>query len=345
MVPNKEVLSKIILPTSLKPDSWGPYTTDGSATFQLENRGSEITHKLYEIDPFRLEKQMEETANLFEETHSFHVHVVTELPSNYRHFKEFIHWYKYVSDYLYLLGLEEGLHNTALTQIPIMPEDAEATDAFLGRLQNKLGLEAKTLPTRLDQLGDRNAKKYGIGLRSGAVYGKQDDPLYVKTALELRDATRNLKTWKSYIRRVATALATRTWESYAEHSTVSLLRIGHQEPKQNQMLLDLVGAEHFQQMTTSDPQVLLPLMDFENHYYFNFSGREISRPDKTKANAIKAAREKYLLEIKDLSRQMQEYADKGEQIEPEIIQHIVRMALTHWARDCHISELFQGALQ
>lgn len=345
LIPNKDVLSRVIVPTSLKPSSWGPYTTDGSSTFQVENRGSEVTHKLYEIDPVRIQNAMEETSQIFNETHSFHAHVVTELPKVYSHFKEFLIWYKYTSDYLYLRGLEEGLHNTDLTQIPTLLEDAEATDAFLGTIQNKLGLQAKTLPTSLDQIGDQNAKRNGIGLRSGSIYGKSNDAQFLKVGLELRDATRDMKTWREYIRSVAKALGTRSWEAYQKHASVTLPRIGQKDAHATEQIKQIFGEKLYKYVLESEPQVALPFFEFENHYYFNFESHELTRPSKEKTKILAQARVDYTEELKSLAQELQDYSSRNEKVEPEIVQHIVRMALTKWGRSTHISELFSGALQ
>ncbi|HWU42806.1 MAG TPA: hypothetical protein VN132_05180, partial [Bdellovibrio sp.] len=112
----------VIAPTGLKPNFVGGYSQELSNS-TLKGYGWEISHKKYEINRQRLMREIREIAGIFKSTHSFHVHIVFELPKKYERYKDFIYWYKQVNDYLYLKGLEEGLHGNYLTGVANIAAD------------------------------------------------------------------------------------------------------------------------------------------------------------------------------------------------------------------------------
>jgi hypothetical protein len=109
-----------LVPTQLRPD----YISDYSEEFETGGYGWEIKHKGFEVNREETEKQLEEITSMFKETHSIHLHLSFELPNDYQNLKEFRYWFKQVNDYIYLKGMEEGLHESVFTKMLILEEDA-----------------------------------------------------------------------------------------------------------------------------------------------------------------------------------------------------------------------------
>lgn len=343
LIPNKDLRNRIIVPTTLKPDFWGAFTNDGSAALQLKNRGSEVAHRDFEIDVQRLSQEIDRTAEIFGESHSFHVHVVTELPKNYSYSNQFLFWYKYLNDYLYLSGLQEGLHSNEMTQVPTLPSDASPIDALFGTIQNKIGLEARTLPSEITEIGDRNAKFNGVGLRSGSIYGTTDKN-FLKIGLELRDITRDLQKLRDYTRQIGKALARRNWEAFDKSLLSQLPRVLPLSLEQVHDIANLDKITQINIMIKSEKMFLLPFTKFENALYLDFSDKSQLRASEDVRAQIERARQKYLEEIQSLENELVQVAKKGEPPDLEIIQHIIRIALTQWAKDSQVSRLYKGAL-
>ncbi|MEK7356883.1 MAG: peptide deformylase, partial [Bdellovibrionota bacterium] len=156
-LPKKRFLpASTVAPTELKPSSLG------GDSVELTNAAHptvswELSHKRYEISLHRLMQQIRETARLFRETHSFHVHTVFEVPRVDKNFASFRSWFKVLNDYLYLRGMEEGLHGNDLTSVVNLKEDVDLS----APLRSILDLDG---PGGISKFG---TKFFSAGLRGG----------------------------------------------------------------------------------------------------------------------------------------------------------------------------------
>lgn len=172
-------------PTKNKPAGLGGFSLELSDATR-KGWSWEIAHKKFEISRHRIMGQVRDLAKFFGETHSFHFHIVFELPKKYAHFSSFSRWFKTVNDYLYLRGLEEGLHGNYLTNVVNDSRDM----GWIEKIKSTFSQAPSTkLLEKLSSVTRFGSKFFSMGLRGGDMYGPASSPEAVKVGLELRKAS------------------------------------------------------------------------------------------------------------------------------------------------------------
>jgi hypothetical protein len=340
-IPEKEfVKSNVIAPTELKPDAVGGYSQEYSG-IAGKDYNWEISHKKYEIDRHRLMREVQDVANLFNQTHSFHLHVVFEIPKHYEKYEDFIYWYKQVNDYLYMKGLEEGLHGNALTGVANIYGDLSWTEKINSWIQ-RFSFKANTIPEGQWRLGKRSSKYFSAGLRTG-MYGPPSAPELMKIGIELRDTTRNITVLGQYTERLSKSIEDKVWEhGNAQSIKESNLRLTSSAARAKESLSGIVSPRFAKMFSSIEPTVYFGLIKFEEAKTFDYrQGRWMEVPEATKER-IRQARTFYEKELRDLEIELTGLEKKGEKTEDEIIKLVLRTSLATWAKRAKASELMAG---
>lgn len=332
-VKKKKVNSDRIASTGMKPHYVGDYSEElGHGLFD-RSYGWEIANKKYEIDLDRLMGEVKEVSESFKETHSFHTHVVFDMPKNYKDFDKFSTWTKQVNDYLYLSGMEEGLHGNYLTGVAHFSEDAPA------RLKSTVN---NAVPDKQSSVNYQSHKFFSMGVRAD-LYG--DSPLkgHMKMGLELRDTTRKLDRLEGNMKGVSDSVEGYRWENWP--SDLNREDVGFLRPQANSFpkeLMDGMASEIKNAITGKDVGPLIPLQRFEDGKYFDFKTGKMRTVTKAERERIEAARAYYYKEIEGLDKNVKEMKARGESFEKEDVEMAVKMVLTEWARMAKVSELYSG---
>lgn len=333
-------------PTSLKPRALGGYSVEiQNHTTRMKGWTWEVAHKAYEISRERLMKSVREVANFFSETHSFHLHVVFELPKGYAKFESFTRWFKHLNDYQYLRGLEEGLHGNFLTNVANDRRDMNWSERMMDWFWASVRIKQRTVVLEtMDQLSKRGMKFFSAGLRAGSMYGQASGGDMVRVGIELRDTTRNLDQMDANVKRVGQAAETWRWENAQPHLdaiAAKTPRLSTSVSSQLPLLKSIVSDAAAKRFIHAEPTAALPLTVFESGVYFNFTTKELSQPSSAVSARIQAAREKYILSLRNLEIELANYAKRGEKVEDEILVAAIRMSISEWAKEAQVSQLYQ----
>jgi peptide deformylase len=328
-----------IMPTGLKPSSVGGYSVELSDHLR-KGYGWEISHKKYEINRQRLMREIRELAGIFKETHSFQVHLVFELPKKYPKYQEFIYWYKHLNDYLYLKGLEEGLHGNYLTGVANLASDMSWGERIKNWLRSsyttsKIVLEAQS------RLGRQNSKFFSVGLRAG-LYGPPSHSENMKIGLELRDSTRKIDLLDRYTEQISRSLEAKIWEK-SESKDISnrTLRLTTDRPTSTKAMSSIVSHEYAKLFAEIEPTSYFPLLKFDETLWFDYREKIWKRVPSPTQTRIQKARAVYEQDLRDLEKELRGLESRGEKTEPEIIRIALRMSLATWAKSARVAELFE----
>ncbi|WP_412473597.1 hypothetical protein [Halobacteriovorax sp. YZS-1-1] len=333
MISRKKVSEDKITGTEFKPHYLGGFSQEVGDYLIDKSPIWEIANKKYEISLERTLDEISEVSELTGETHSFHAHVVFDLPENYDKFDRFQLWSKHTNDYLYLKGMEEGLHGNELTGIAHFAEDAPAKAK---RSMNN------ALPETLSSIGVRSHKFFSMGIR-GDLYGKSPVSKHKKVGLELRDTTRKLDILSDHMKKVTATVQDFKWESLPTEVTrknMPALRV-------NQDLIgrDLAGKVSDSFLDTLKNDVItasIALNRFEEGRYFDYQRgtfRELTSEDKKQ---IVEARQYFIDEMGKIDRELIEMKRKGESFEKEDVEMAVQMTLSEWAKMARVSRFYDG---
>lgn len=323
-----------IAPTAFRPNYLGKYTEE---THSATNKSYvwELKSKQYEIDQARITEQMRETAKLAGDAKGFHSHVVFEMPNNYKHFDDFGLWTKQVNDYLYLRGMEEGLHGGVETNI--MRFAAE-------KAPRRKSSYNENIPESLASLERWSHKGFTMAVR-GKIYGNSLAPNSKRVGLELRDISRDVDTFDQHMGKVSDAVADYRWEN-VPHSSIDRKDIGFLRPtKQDfkKLLTRLTdNPKVAEALSSAEAYGAIPLTPFEKLSYIDYKTGKLIKPDAAKRKAIIEARKNYIREIEKTVRNLEDMIKKGDSFEPEDLQMTIQMDLTEWAKKARVSELFTG---
>lgn len=331
--------SDIIAPTGLKPSYLSGYSEELSAGWR-RSWGWEISHKRFEISGKRIMEEIREVSAMFKETHSIHAHVSFELPKNYVHEKEFLSWFKHANDYLYLSGLEEGLHGNRLVNLANDKKDLNLREL----LENKIDTNS-ILPQSLNGIDRTSFKFLSMGLRGGNMYGHSSIPGNVRLGLELRDTTRDLNKLDSYISNFGEALATYRWESLAQArkellekiprlTTSKVLSLGRLEN-----IIPPKWAKYFYDISDT---LAIPLIEYENGIYFNYELGHYQRPTAEQIKDIQTAREAYVNALKNLKLELEQMKKNGQSFDRADVAAAIKMSLSEWAKSARVSKLYKN---
>jgi hypothetical protein len=343
--------SNKIAPTGLKPDALGGYSQElNSAT--NTSYGWEVSHKKYEINLQRVLREIKDVTKIFKETHSIHAHVAFEIPQNYAEYENFIYWYKHFNDYLYLKGMEEGLHGNDLTSVANMADDMKENNSWGERIQRWIqrwrGIEP--LPDPLSQnivvekqkdLGATNSKFFSAGLR-GKIYGPASEG-NAKIGIELRDSTRNLNLLGHYMQSLSVSIQNRIWEN----SDLALvkknsLRLTSSAPKALKEIGSLVRPDDARLFAKVEPTVYFGLVHFENMAIYNYKTKTWQQVPPDVRARLQQARAQYEHDLVALQTELEEKKAKGEHVDDELVKLAIRMSLAGWAKQAKASELFEN---
>ena len=330
-IKKKGVADSIITATETKPLFLGRYSqelpgADNSFAWEIAN-------KKYEIDLSRTMNQVKTVANTFKENHSFHTHVVFDIPKGYKHFDKFQIWSKQANDYLYLKGMEEGLHGNSLTNIAHFPDDPSV------KLDKTISVK---LPKTLNQINYQSHKFFSMGIRT-EIYGNSPLNDHIKLGLELRDTTRNLDTLTNHMHKISDSVSGFRWENWDLANKKEDFVFLRPDPKLIEDKLDSVLSKNFRRLLIDlDINTSIPLLDFENATYFNFKTQKmVPVTEEQKARFIKG-REHFISELKNIEAELKRMSERKESYEKEDVKMALKMTLTEWARIARASELYEN---
>ncbi len=299
----------------------------------------EIKSASYNLTPAKTLAQIEKYAKLTGETHSFHLHDVFHVPlEDENYYSAFIGWYERLNTYLYFKGIEErlfsGPHVRGLDWEKIDPSK-------MGSAQMFRDLFSDFSPS---------FKFHSAGLRAG-IYGESFLNGYKKIGLELRDVSRNLSTLQEIELKLAQAISSQVWfkKNYTEKGLFRLSREidGVFTPDQISRFANRIGisADRAEKLMRTDPQILVPLIDYKNRVYLkqSASGSELSA---AQIQRIESAQLKYEKNLKKLNADMDAVLAKGNLSEDdwENARLVIRWEIADWAQEARVSELFNPFL-
>ncbi len=297
------IRNKPIEPTELKPSHLGRMTFESSRIF-------EVKHRLFEINSATIKNQLTELFQIKKNTHSAHIHLVSEFPLIYKQIKPFLLWRMQLSDYLEYKGMEEGLISDAKTYTG---RSRESKDAF-----------------RTGEWEDANDKLTGIGLRTD-VYGPAMIPGHVRIGLEFRDSTRKPDLLNKYIDEAISDLQTRPWEKM---SADQVKKYPYSNTDSEKFLrsqgFNIGEAELYRTVPFS-----LVDIDFSKQKHYDFRTQTWKKPDPAVITRINAATEKLK---KNLQNTLKEQREKN--YAPDDVIAALKLDLIEWAKEAKVSELY-----
>ncbi len=288
------------VPTGLKPKQLGRLT--------FENRDIlEVKHRLFEISSAEVKKQLLEIFQIKKNTHSAHLHLVSEFPRNYEHLTSFLIWKNQLGEYLEYKGMEEGL----------VSDRSHFTGAESDRsITAKSWLEADN-------------KLTGLGLRTYS-YGKAILQGHIRVGLEFRDSTRNPELLNRYMDAGIKDLQTRPWEKANIQPTAR----GSAIISTTKYLAD-VGFSKEETWNFTDLPFYLVNEDFSSLKHYNFETQKWQTPDPIVLARIETAKKNL---IKRIRNTLIEYRKHPEEI--EAVTYALKLDLVDWAKEAKVSELF-----
>lgn len=325
-----------VAPTALKPDFLGGYS--------VESRNSvwEITHKQFEISLDRALKQVDEIAETFKETHSIHFHIVFEIAEHSPNFPLFRQWAKHVNDYLYLRGLEEGLHGNILTNVMMRPDLPKVTNLW-SRISDAIFPPPETeYYFTPDRIGQQSHKFHSMGIR-GRIYGPSSIPGHVKIGLELRDTTRKISNLHLYAEKITSSVSRSVWDNMKGKEKLfrdSEIEVNKNTDKTILALNEIIQPSMAQRLASISSDIGIGLIKFETGKYLNYETARLELPAPEIAARLQTARTQYITALKNLEKEIQDMERAGEIVSDDEISLAIRMNLSEWAARAKASELF-----
>jgi len=326
-----------IAPTALKPPYLGGYSIEADRA----NTGMfliEVAHANYEISPRQIMTQIRETSAAVNEKHSIHVHLVVEFPAEYpaAHFENQMIWHKQFNDYLYLAGMNEGLHGNDLISV-----------AALAR-EKGFEMHSQRLPEHIWEIKRNVYKGLSAGLR-GTMYGTAHNPDHVRIGVELRDVTRNLDKLDAIVRTTSESLASRIWEKPKPPLPTGKteLRLSTNPSKAEGMLRKIGTHEDWVEFLAHiEPTLWLPLTNWETVVVYDYRTGKYRSPTPEQLLRLNKAKAQFIKGMRGLQEEILKYEKKGESMRTnkakELVETAIRMDLSQWAKDARAHELFEG---
>lgn len=332
--------AQTVMPTDLKPAAVGGYSVELSDAHR-KGYGWEISHKKYEINRQRLMRTIRELAQIFKQTHSFQVHVVFELSKKYLKYESFIYWFKHLNDYLYLKGLEEGLHGNYLTGVANIPSDFSFIEAAKSALRS-FHTTPNTIEMSQSGLGWTNAKFFSAGLRAGK-YGPASSEDSMKIGIELRDTTRNLELLDQFTNKISQSLENRTWEKVdLQGQQKQTLRLTTDKKQALQYLSKVVSPKYAKLFASIENTTHFALMPFESSKVLDYQTQSWKEIPPDVQQRIEKARKDYEKDLVDLEKELETLKAQGERTETDIIRTAIRMSLATWAKKARVADMYQN---
>jgi len=286
-------------------------------------------------------REVTDLSKLFKQTHSFQVHLVSELPKKYEKYENFIFWYKHLNDYLYLRGLEEGLHGNYLTGVANVAADLSWSERILGWLK-QFYTPRNSIHESQGSLGKKNSKFFSAGLRAG-LYGPATNKKNMKIGIELRDSTRNMQLLDQVTEQISESLENKIWETEVLiEIKSSALRLTSDRPTARDEITQIVSAKYAKLFAEIEPTVYFGLIQYENAKIYDYQNRKWIEPDAEVITRIQEARKLFEKDLLDLEIELTNLKANGQNTEKEIVKTALRMSLSTWAKRAKASELFSG---
>ncbi len=268
----------------------------------------EVVQDRYALTPQETIRRVREVAAITGEMHSFHVHVVGEVPKvSEPEFSRFAIWHWEANIQSMLQGMEEGLFGTTLTGYPVRPIEG--------------GTFARSDMNKLLTVGYRR-DIYGYSLRRG----------FMKIGLELRDVTRKLEVLSDLILRFSRAMAGRIWKNTGVISYSSLAL-----PDSNLKFILRgrgISEEAIDQLrfTPNYPAVLqLPLLNFHQMRVVDWKTGQMRSIDESVLARLDEGREYYLSGLVALGKEIDQYRESGTPVSNVELSSAIKMWLQEWA--------------
>ena len=289
----------------------------------------EVNNKLYEFSIDEIIKQIEKTNKIADNTtDSVHLHIVFSMKKTYTYFNKFREWFKAISDYIFIRGLEEGLHPSKFTDLP-----------FLNKKSSSFNQPA--IVERLSDLKQMINKYFTVGLRSEDIYKGNVNSEYQKIGLELRDTTRDMQNLSIYAKNLTRQIQKQIWESKAldVDFKVKPFRIELDREMDLLILSKYINPEIAELMYRQYPYIILPFRMFENEFYYNYNKDLLMGPTNFQKERIIQARDKFIIELKNVERDIIDHETRNEDLSEEIIEIALKWNVTDWAKQAKISDL------
>ena len=332
-VMKKSVAEDRITGTEFKPKYVGGYSQELGLDSKDKSYTWEIANKKYEISLDRTLGQVDEVAKFTGERHSFHTHVVFDMPNDYKDFNKFALWTKRANDFIYLKGMEEGLHGNFLTGVAHLVSEAPE------RVKSTVG---NTVPTSLSSISLQSHKFFSMGIR-GDIYGKSPIDNHKKVGLELRDSSRKPDVLKAHLNKVADTTQDFGWEKLPSDMPVEdFARIRVSDEILRNDLKDVVTDPFLKRLEKDVPNAAIALNRFEEYKYFDYKKGKVKELSDSEKERVVKAREYFIEEMKKIDRNVIDMKKKGESFEKEDVEMAVQMTLSEWAKMARVSELFDG---
>jgi hypothetical protein len=331
-----------IAPTARHPKYLGGYSEEMTTPGEVPIW--EVTSSRYLIDRNQLKFQMKDLSTQLGETTGFHAHIVFELPVTYAHFDRFRIWYKQASDFIYLKGMEEGLHSSQFLRIlnftPMGQGGVMGGISDLRASMTSASGKYDFIPTRVQDVTFDNVKYSSLGLRA-ELYGESRVPGHRRLGLELRDPTRSLDIWSQLIDRISNGLSGRRWEKLTSQLMEQQFYLRTKYAFDSDLLINQ-GISHIAQaeLLASDVMIGLPLVQFEKMQFYDYQAQKIHQLSAEDAALVATARARYIDEIQKIGRNIDSMRAKGDEVDKELIQAGVRMTLTEWAKQVKPSRFY-----
>ncbi len=291
---------KWVVPTGLKPRELGRLTFENDEI-------AEVKHRLFEIDPTKAKEQLNELFQIKKNTHSAHVHIVSEFPEDYSHLSSFLFWKSQLGNYLEYKGMEEGLVSDFNKYTGLPSADLSLAKTWLAADDKLTGLGLRTY-------------RYGEAITSG----------HRRVGIEFRDATRNKDLLNRYIDASVEDIQNRPWEKAKLHA------VEQKNPfiETNTFLKEIGFSEKEAQKFHFLP-FNLATENFSALKIYNFETGQWQPPSTEALQRIETAKRNLITRLKKTLVEYRKYPD-----ESEAAIYAFKLDLVDWAKEARVSELF-----
>ncbi len=319
--------AETIAPTALHPSYIGAFSREVGTIYHnvADTFTWEFSSRSYELQQENLIKQMKEIKDITKTADSFHTHLVFEVLSDDKEHHDFGIWIKHLNDYLYLKGMEEGLHGNHLTKV----------------------MDNEKKPVFFEGITSHSHKYFSLGVRGG-IYGDarvtDDNKKYLKIGLEFRDATRDFRVLEQLLSETSKSVSEERWKKAGINQN-SVKLASYDFGVLDNKLKEILPPEtinRLQGLHRFYDYAFLPLLEFEKGEYWNYKTNRFDGVSLSKQEQIKAAREVYIKDLLDLIAEIKRMEDKNQTVTKEEIKLAIQMAQSDWAKKAKVSELYQN---
>lgn len=312
------------------PSFISPLLKDEGVASRSDRHILEITKNEYALTPLATKTQMRKVASDMGETHSFHAHVVTEVPAHDPlEFAQFKVWHEEADRKLLYLGLEKGL----------FPGD------FIGTVRARGPDRITLIPTKETFGGEFSENKFrSLGARNGDLYGPAKQKGHVKLGLELRDVSRSIDEWEQLIERISQAASIRVWKNAPKNDSTEFIFMASVdfldavEVLQKERGIPKKVAEN---ILSSSRTSRTPLLDFNQYKVIDWEKSSTPAIPLAVLSRLNSERAKYLDGLKFLSDEIMK-AEKTAPVDITEIKMATDWWVLEWAKAAKPSEIYSS---